>query len=70
MRKFLHVLVSKPFVISMTVLVELSIIIYAIYYLSLRFLQVYSFLVLLSIITVIYLVNKTENHLTNSHGPC
>lgn len=61
MRKFLHVLVSKPFVISMTVLVEMSMIIYAIYYLSLRFLQVYSILVLLSIITVIYLVNKTEN---------
>lgn len=59
--KFLKKLVSKPFVIGTLILLQLALLLVFIYELSNLILQAYFFLVILSLITVIYIINKNEN---------
>lgn len=61
MRRIYNLLVSKPFSIMVMVLAELGFFYYLIYTFSIRFLTLYNFLVLLSVVIVIYLINRNDN---------
>ncbi|MGL5977523.1 MAG: cardiolipin synthase [Erysipelotrichaceae bacterium] len=61
MRKLLHFLVSKMFVIGMLILLQLIIIIELVIWLSGYFVFIYAFLMLLSLGITIYVINKNEN---------
>jgi len=61
MRRIFNVLVSKPFSIMVMILAELGLLYYIIYTFSVRFLTMYNFLVFLSLVIVVYLINRNDN---------
>jgi cardiolipin synthase len=61
MRRIFNFLVSKPFAIMLMILAELGLLYYAVYVLSIRFQTVYYILVFLSLLIVVYLINRNDD---------
>lgn len=61
MRRFFGFFVSKPFTILFMILAELGLLYYVVYTFSVRFVTLYNFLVVLSVIIVVYLINRNDN---------
>ncbi len=61
MNKIMNVLVSRVFILVVSVLVQLAFVMLILYYLSASIWQVYICLYILSLIIVLYVINKREN---------